>query len=168
MPHAVQTAVREELRRAGLPGHGALARLLALLRAAPETHLGLAQVVRMAGEAGLALTPIELAGQLETLADHGLLGRLPSTAAEPVFDTVPEPHSHLVYEETSQTVDLDVSPETLFAILRQAMAERPGEVEVLVRVRRMRQAPEPPLRSDPGTAYSPCQPGTRPGGKRLR
>jgi Fe2+ or Zn2+ uptake regulation protein len=73
---------------------------------------------------------------LETLADHGLLGRLPSTTAEPVFDTVPEPHSHLVYEEPAQIVDLDVSPETLLAILRQAMVERPDGVEILIRLRR--------------------------------
>ena len=89
----------------------------------------------MAAETGFAATPVGLARQLETLADHGLLGRLPTTAAEPVFDTVPEPHSHLVYEQTTQTVDLHVSPETLLAILRQALAERPDGVEVLVRFR---------------------------------
>lgn len=69
---------REALRRAGLSGQPTLARLLALLRAAPETHLGLAEVVRMAAEAGLAATPVGLARQLETLADYGLLGRLPT------------------------------------------------------------------------------------------
>lgn len=136
MPHAVEAACRESLRRAGLPGQGPLARLLTLLRAAPETHLGLAEVLHMAAGTGLIATPVELASQLETLADHGLLGRLPSTAAESVFDTVPEPHSHLVYEETGQTVDLDVSPETLLAIIRQALAERPDGVEILVRFRR--------------------------------
>jgi Fe2+ or Zn2+ uptake regulation protein len=96
MPQAVKAAFREELRRAGLPGQGALARLLALLRSSQDTHLSLAEVVRMAAETGLVATPVELAHQLEALADLGLLGRLPSTAAEPVFDTVPEPHSHLV------------------------------------------------------------------------
>jgi Fur family iron response transcriptional regulator len=136
MPNAVEAAIREELRHAGLPGQGALVRLLALLRAAPETHLGLAEVVRMAGETGLATTPGDLARQLDTLAHHGLLGRLLSTAAEPVFDTVTEPHSHLVYEETAQIVDLRVSPETLLAILRQVLAERPDGIEILVRVRR--------------------------------
>lgn len=135
MPQAVEAALREELRRAGLPGHGALARLLALLRAAPDTHLSLADVVRMAAETGLLVRPAELARHLETLADLGLLGRLPSIAAEPVFDTVPEPHSHLVYEETAQTVDLHVSPETLLAILRKLLAERPEDVEVLIRFR---------------------------------
>ncbi len=136
MPNAVEAAIREELRHAGLPGQGMLARLLALLRAAPETHLGLAEAVRMAAESGLATTQGDLARQLDTLADHGLLGRLLSTAAEPVFDTVTEPHSHLVYEETAQIVDLRVSPETLLAILRQVLAERPDGVEILVRFRR--------------------------------
>jgi Fur family iron response transcriptional regulator len=136
MAQAVETAVREELRRAGLPGHGALARLLALLRASADTHLSLAEVVRMAAESGLTAKPGEVARQLDTLADLGLLGRLPSTSPEAVFDTVVTPHSHLIYEETAQTVDLDVSPETLLAILRQALAERPGKVEVLVRFRR--------------------------------
>jgi Fe2+ or Zn2+ uptake regulation protein len=136
MAHAVEASCREELRRAGLSGQGGLVRLLALLRAAPETHLGLSEVVRMAAETGLAATQVEIAHQLETLADHGLLGRLLSTAAEPVFDTVTEPHSHLVYEETAQTVDLHVSPETLLEILRQVLAKRPDGVEILVRFRR--------------------------------
>jgi Fe2+ or Zn2+ uptake regulation protein len=90
----------------------------------------------MAAKTGLPAMPAELARQLDTLVDHGLLGRLPSIAAEPVFDTVTEPHSHLVYEETAQTVDLHVSPETLLEILRQAMAERPDRVEILIRFRR--------------------------------
>jgi Fe2+ or Zn2+ uptake regulation protein len=148
VPHAVEAAVREELRRAGLPGQGALARLLVLLRAASDTHLSLAEVARMAAATGLAETPAKLAHHLKTLADLGLLGRLPSTSAELVFDTNPEPHSHLVYEETAQIVDLHVSPETLLAILRQALAERPDGVEILIRFRRdprrERQPVDPP------------------------
>lgn len=136
MPQAVEAACREELRRAGLSGQGGLVRLLALLRTAPETHFGFAEILRMAADTGLTATHGELARQLETLADHGLLSRLLSTAAEPVFDTVTEPHSHLVYEETAQTVDLHVSPGTLLEILRQALAERPDEVEILIRFRR--------------------------------
>lgn len=136
MPQTVAPAFREELRRASLPAQGPLARLFALLRAAPDTHLALPDIVRMAAEAGLAVTQPELARQVETLADHGLIRRLPSTTADPVFDTEPEPHSHLVYEETAQTVDLHVSPETLLAILRQALAERPGGVEIMIRFRR--------------------------------
>ena len=123
MPYAVEASCREDLRRASLSGQGVLVRLLALLRTAPEPHLGLAEVV------------LEVARQLETLADHGLLRRLLSTANEPVFDTVTEPHFHVVYEETAQIVDLQVSPETLLAILRQALAERPDRVEILVRFR---------------------------------
>ena len=70
MTRAVEAAHREELSRAGLFGKGALARLFALLRAAPETHLSLVEVMRMAT-------------------------RLPTTKTEPVFDTFPEPHGHL-------------------------------------------------------------------------
>jgi Fur family iron response transcriptional regulator len=136
MPHAVEAVFREELRRAGLPGHGALPRLLALLRAAPETHLTLAEVGDMVAEAGLAMTQTELAHHLETLADHGLVGRLPTTTTELVFDTVPEPHSHLIYEEPAQIVDLHVSTETLLLMVRQALAERPDGVEIVVRFRR--------------------------------
>lgn len=135
MPHAREAACREELRRTGLPAQRDLARLLMILRAAPETHLGLTEVQRLAAETGLAATRVGLARQLETLADHGLLGRLPTTAAEPVFDTVTEPHSHLVYEETTQTIDLQVSPETLLAILRQALNDYPGEIDILIRFR---------------------------------
>jgi Fe2+ or Zn2+ uptake regulation protein len=151
VPNAVEAALRDELRHAGLPGQGTLVRLLALLRAAPESHLGLGEVVRLAAETGLATTSGELARQLDTLADHGLLGRLLSPAAEPVFDTVTEPHSHLVYEETAQIVDLRVSPETLLAILRQVLTEQPGGVEILVRFRR---DPAPSSARDP-TSRSP-------------
>jgi hypothetical protein len=136
MPRAVEASCRQELRRAGLSGQGELARLLALLRAAPETHLGFAEIARMAAANGFATAQVELSRQLEVLVDHGLLGRLPVTAARPIFDTVTEPHSHWVYEETAQIVDLHVSPETLLEVLRQAMAERPDGVEVLVRFRR--------------------------------
>ena len=136
MPHTVEAVFREELRRAGLPGHGALPRLLALLRGSPETHVTVTEVADLAAEAGLALTSTELSRHLEVLADHGLLGRLPTTTADLVFDTVPEPHSHLVYEETAQVVDLHVSPETLLMMVRDALARRPDGVEILVRFRR--------------------------------
>jgi Fur family iron response transcriptional regulator len=142
MDRAEDAACRAALRRAGLAGGQAmLARLLALLRAAPETHLSLGDVVRLAAAARLPASPAALAQHLETLADHGLLGRLPSTRGEAVFDTVPEPHAHLVDEATGQTIDLDVSAETLIAMVRQALAERPGEVEVMVRFRRGPSAP---------------------------
>jgi len=136
MPNAGDAAVREELRRAGLPRRRRLERLLALLRGAGDTHLSLSEIVGMAVANGLVGGRAEMARALGTLADHGLLGRLATTAAEPIFDTVPEPHSHLVYEETAQTVDLHVSHETLLAILRQMLTDRPDAVEVLVRVRR--------------------------------
>jgi len=128
-------ACREELRRAGLPGTGTILRLLALLRTAPDSHLSFRQVLHMANEEKLGLSPAELDRQLHLLADSDLIGRLPSTAAEPIFDTVAEPHSHLVYEETGQTVDLHVSAETLLAVLRQALAVQSNRVEVLVRIR---------------------------------
>ncbi|MFL1461272.1 hypothetical protein ACI6QG_03655 [Roseococcus sp. DSY-14] len=132
MPLAADTALAEELRRAGLPGRGPLPRLLALLRAEGETHLPLSAVARLAERAAIA--PAELPRLLDALVARGLLGRVPGTA-EPLFDTVTEPHSHIVYDDTAQTVDLHVSPETLVEILRRTLAERPGEVEVLVRVR---------------------------------
>lgn len=131
----MEAACREELRRAGLPGQGTLARLLVLLRGAPEPHLRLGDVVRMAAETKLAATAGELAGLIETLAAHGLLGRVPSAAAEPVFDTVAEPHSHLVYEKTGQIIDLHVSRETLLAMIRHALAQESDTVEILMRIR---------------------------------
>ena len=136
MPHTVDAVFREELRRAGLPSNGALPRLLALLRAASETHLTVAEVAVMAAEAGLAVTEVELQRQLESLADHGLIGRLPTTIAETIFDTIAEPHAHLIYEEPAQVIDLHVSDETLLAMLRQALTERPGGLDILVRLRR--------------------------------
>ncbi|OYW28111.1 MAG: Fur family transcriptional regulator [Caulobacter sp. 12-67-6] len=136
MPHAVEAAFREELRRAGLPSQGALPRLLALLRAAPETHLTLAEVADIAAETGLAVTLTDLSRQMESLADHGLIGRLPTITTDLVFDTVAEPHSHLVYEEAGQVIDLHVSADTLLAMVRKALTECPDGVEILVRYRR--------------------------------
>lgn len=136
MPHAVEAAFREELRRAGLPGHGVLPRLLALLRGASETHLTLQEVADIAAETGLAVTLTDLTRHLEALADHGLIGRLPTTTTDLVFDTVAEPHSHLVYEEAGQVIDLHVSADTLLAMVRKALAERPDGVEITVRYRR--------------------------------
>lgn len=135
MDHAMELACREALRRAGLPGQGRLARLLALLRDAPDPHLNFGQVLHIAEKNQLGVSSGELTRQLQVLADRGLLGRLPSTAAELVFDTDPEPHCHLVYEETGQTVDLHVSAETLLAVLRQILAEQSDRVEILVCVR---------------------------------
>lgn len=136
MPNTLDAVLREELRRAGLPANGALPRLLSLLRDAPETHLTMTEVADLVAETGLAITHLDLARHLETLADHGLIGRLPTTGAEPVFDTVPEPHSHLVYEESGQVVDLHVSGETLLAMVRQALSAPCDGVEILVRFRR--------------------------------
>lgn len=110
--------------------------MLALLLESEDPHLGLTEIVRLAGARGLSLDPAEIARHLDRLVARGRLGRLPTVAAEPVFDTVPEPHAHIVYEETAQTVDLDVSTDTLLAILRRMLTERPEAIEVLIRVRR--------------------------------
>jgi Fur family iron response transcriptional regulator len=135
MRRPVEAAYREELRHAGLPSRGALAHLLALLRASPDTHLAVPDVARMAAHSGLAAAPEDIGRQLETLADHCLLARMPGRDHDPMFDTVPQPHSHLVFEDPVQIVDLDVSPETLLAILQRLLAERPGGVEIVVRCR---------------------------------
>lgn len=128
--------LRDDLRRAGLPHQGSLARLLTVLRDAPTTHLGFGEIIRRALNGGLSITPVDMVRQLKSLTNAGLLVQLPSTGAEPLFDTVPRPHFHLVYDEASEPADLDVSPETLLAILRQAFKEQPDQVEVLVRFRR--------------------------------
>ncbi len=130
----VDGALREEVRRAGLKGHESLVRLLAILRMSPDPHLNLSEARHLAEAAGLPSN--EIAHQLDELTGLGLLGRLPSIETEPLFDTEPEPHSHLIYEETAQTIDLHVSPETLLAIIRRELTERPRDVEILIRVRR--------------------------------
>ncbi|MET3663552.1 transcriptional repressor [Caulobacter sp. 1776] len=142
MPHAVDAVFQEELRRAGLPSRGVLAHLLTLLRESPETHLGLSEVSELAAEAGLAVTAGDMARHLEALADHGLIGRLPTTTADLIFDTVPEPHSHIVYEDSSQIVDLHVSAETLLLMVREALAQHPEGVDVILRFRRFGAAPQ--------------------------
>jgi Fur family iron response transcriptional regulator len=147
MPHAAETACLEELRRAGLPAQKHLARLLILLRGAPESHIDIPQAEHMAVEAGLAAAPGDLSRQMDILADHGLLGRLRGSMSGPVFDTVTEPHAHLIYEASAQIVDLHVSADTLLAILRQALSERPGGVEILIRAPSV-DAKFPPRRAD--------------------
>lgn len=136
MPHAVDAVFQEELRRSGLSGRGPLAHLLALLRESPETHLSLTDIANLAAGAGLAVTAGDLVRHLDLLADHGLIGRLPTTTAELVFDTVPEPHSHIVYEDSAQVVDLHVSAETLLLMVREALVQHPEGVDVIVRFRR--------------------------------
>lgn len=136
MPHTVDVVFQEELRRAGLSGRGAMAHLLALLRESPETHLSLPEIAELAAEAGLAVTAGDLARGLEALADHHLIGRLPTTTAELIYDTVPEPHSHIVYEDSAQVVDLHVSAETLLLMVRDALAQHPEGVDLILRFRR--------------------------------
>lgn len=136
MPHAVEAALREELRHAGLGAHGAAPRLLALLRQSVETHLTLPDIADLAAEAGLAITQAELRHQLDGLVRHGLIAQLPTTGGDLVYDTVAKAHAHLVYEDTQQIVDLHVSNETLLVMLRDALAQRPDGVEVMVRFRR--------------------------------
>jgi Fur family iron response transcriptional regulator len=136
MPHVVDAVFQEELRRAGLSGRGPLAHLLALLRESPETHLSLADIAGLAVGAGLAVPTGDLIRHLELLADHGLIGRLPTTTAELTFDTVPEPHSHIVYEDSSQVVDLHVSAETLLLMVREALVQHPEGADVILRFRR--------------------------------
>jgi len=140
MIRTMAVTCQDELRRAGLAGTGTLPRLLALLREAPESHLSFSQVLQMANESDFRISPVDLDRQLRLLADSGLIARLPSTGAEPVFDTVAEPHSHLVYEDTGQIVDLHVSTDTLLAVLRHALAVQSGQVEVLVRIRNIPSA----------------------------
>lgn len=136
MPHTVDAVFQEELRRAGLSGRGAAARLLALLRESAETHLSQAEVAELAAEAGLAVTAGELARHLEAMVGHGLIGRLPTTTTELIYDTVPEPHSHIVYEDSAQIVDLHVSAETLLLMVQDALAQHPEGVDVILRFRR--------------------------------
>jgi Fur family iron response transcriptional regulator len=148
----VEAVLRAALRRAGLPGHGVLPRLLALLRASPEEHLTLTAAAELVAEAGLAITSAELTRHLEILADHGLVGRVPTTTTELMFDTVPEPHFHLVYEETAQIIDLHVSADTLLAMVRDALVHRPGGVDILVRIR-------PPPTMEPASRGADDRPG---------
>jgi Fur family iron response transcriptional regulator len=96
----------------------------------------LSDIAGLSAEAGLAITADDLARRLEALADHGLIGRLPTTTTEIVFDTVPEPHSHILYEDSAQIVDLHVSAETLLLMVRDALAQHPEGVDVIMRFRR--------------------------------
>ena len=146
MASLADDATREEVRRAGLAVEGPLPRLLSLLRTADETHFDAAEAQRLAVEGGLALGRAELGGMLDTLVAHGLLGQVPTTGGAALYDTILRPHSHMLDEATAMMVDLDVSPETLSAIVAQAIAEQPGRVEVLLRIRAPEKAPEGPAR----------------------
>jgi Fur family iron response transcriptional regulator len=150
MPSTADDATREEVRRAGLPADGPLAVLLMLLRTAEDTHIDPAEAQRLAAEAGLPVGRAELANLLDTLVAHGLLGRVPTTGVAPIYDTINRPHSHMLDDATASMVDLDVSPETLSAIIRQAIADQPGRVEVLLRIRAPRPGEDAPPRPPRG------------------
>ena len=135
MPTFVEAAIREELRRAGLAAQGSLPRLLAILRQSPDTHLTTPDIADLLARGGVAITLTELAHQLEILTAGGLISRLPTPAAEVVWDLVPEAHAHFVYGDFDQIIDMHVSEETLLAMIRDALAQRPGGVEVFVRFR---------------------------------
>jgi Fe2+ or Zn2+ uptake regulation protein len=162
MASTADAAAREEVRRAGFPADGPLPRLLTLLRAAGETHVAAADAQRLAAEGGLALGLGEVVDLLEALAGKGLLGRVPTHGGGPLYDTIPHPHSHLVDEATASVVDLDVSPETLAAIVAQAIADQPGRVEVLLRIR----APGGGEAAAPRPARGPGRPRLAPPGSK--
>ncbi|WP_211866875.1 hypothetical protein [Neoroseomonas terrae] len=151
MGSTADIAAREDVRRAGLSADGPLPRLLTLLRIAEETHIDAADAQRIAAEGGLAIGRAEIADLLEALAGRGLLGRVPTMGTAPVYDSVAHPHSHMLDEATATMVDLDVSPETLSAIIRQAIADQPGRVDVLLRIR----APQPAPAATPRKAGRP-------------
>jgi Fur family iron response transcriptional regulator len=154
MPPPADTALRDELRDAGLPAEGAVAELLALLRAVQDTHLDLAAAQRLAAEGGLGLLRSEVAALMEALARANLLGRVPVPGGAVLYDTEPRPHSHLMEEASGSIVDLDVTPETLAAIIRQTLSDHPGRVEVLLRIR----APRPGEPGAPQLAKGPGRP----------
>ena len=146
MASTADEATREEVRRAGLAADGPWPRLLSLLRTAEETHFDTAEAHRLAVESGLAIGRAELAEMLDTMVTHGLLGRVPTTGGVALFDTIIRQHSHMLDEATAMMVDLDVSPETLSAIVAQAIAAQSGRVEVLLRIRAPEKGPARPAR----------------------
>ncbi|MEO3471199.1 hypothetical protein AAFN86_04965 [Roseomonas sp. CAU 1739] len=158
MASTADDATREDVRRAGLAAEGPLPRLLSLLRAADDTHIDATEAQRLSAEGGIAIGRAKLADMLDTLVAHGLLGRVPTTAGAPIYDTVNRPHSHMLDEATATMVDLDVSPETLSAIIRQAIADQPGRVEVLLRIR----APQPGAAAVPRPVRGPGRPRSGP------
>ncbi len=158
MASTADTAARDEVRRAGLPTDGPLPRLLTLLRAAEETHVDAAEAQRLAAEGGLAVGRAEMSDLLDAMVAKGLLGRVPTSGGAALYDTVPTPHSHMVDEATDMVVDLDVSPETLAAIVARAIADQPGRVEVLLRIR----APRAGETDGPRSARRPGRPRSVP------
>lgn len=140
MPSFVEATIREELRAAGLAAQGSLPRLLAVLRQSADTHLTTPAIADLLARGGVAITLTELAHQLDVLAAGGLITRLPTPGAEVTWDLIPEAHAHFVYGDVDQIIDMHVSEETLLAMIRDALVQRPGGVEVFVRFRRERPA----------------------------
>ncbi|MBW6400277.1 hypothetical protein KPL78_20620 [Roseomonas sp. HJA6] len=146
MASTADNAAREEVRQAGLSADGPVPRLLTLLRTAEETHLDIAEAQRIAAEGGLAIGRAEIGDLMEAMVAHGLLGRVPTAGGVLLYDTIAHPHSHMLDEATATMVDLDVTPETLSAIVTRAIAEQPGRVEVLLRIRAPEKARDGPTK----------------------
>lgn len=131
MKTTTKSDCRAALRRARLPDDDTLTRLLMTLRNREETHITAATLARE----GDATPKPELEHHLQRLARHRLIGRVPCAATEPVYDTIPHPHSHLIYECTPrQIVDLHVSRETLLTLLQDLLTTHGAAVDVTIRI----------------------------------
>jgi len=136
MASAMQAALRRDITAAGLRPDPDSLLLLGMLRDQAETHLDAATIQRLLDRMPRRLAPDRTAALLASFVVHGLIGRLALPNGEAVYDTVAECHSHLLDEARAEIVDLQVSPETLAAIVTQTLAQHGRRVEVLLRIRR--------------------------------
>lgn len=134
MTRQAAAALRRELLAAGVRTDADAVLLLNLLRQSNETHLRASDVDLLVAAAGRRMGAGVTAALLDSFVVHGLIGRLPLPNGDVVFDTVAGCHSHLVDEEGGEIVDLQVSPETLAAIVTQMIALHGRRVAVLLRI----------------------------------
>ncbi len=134
MTRQAAAALRRELIAAGVRADADSVLLLNLLRQSDETHLRASDVELLIAGAGRRMGSGAILALLESFVAHRVIGRLLLPTGDVVFDTVAECHSHLVDEERGEIVDLQVSPETLAAIVTQMIAQHGRRAGVLLHI----------------------------------
>jgi Fur family iron response transcriptional regulator len=133
-------AIAEQLQRHGLRPTGQRLRVAQILMSAPA-HMTAEQILAAVREAGERISKATVYNTLNVLAQRGLVRQIHLDPQRSVYDSTQTPHHHFHDLETGELHD--IRPEDIefsrFPTLPEGME---AEVEVVVRLRKKRIAPE--------------------------